>query len=43
MSAPGWYPDPGGVPNLYRYWDGRTWTNQLTSQPTGPAPTAPGS
>ncbi|MCA0331883.1 MAG: DUF2510 domain-containing protein, partial [Actinobacteria bacterium] len=23
MSAQaGWYPDPGGVPNLYRYWDG---------------------
>ena len=41
MSSPGWYPDPGGIPNLYRYWDGRAWTNQLTSQPTGPAPTPP--
>jgi hypothetical protein len=42
MSAPGWYPDPGGVPNLYRYWDGRAWTNQLTPQPGGPPPNAPG-
>lgn len=41
VSAPGWYPDPGDVPNLYRYWDGRTWTNQLTSQPNGPAPSPP--
>lgn len=39
MSTPGWYPDPGGVPNLYRYWDGRAWTTQLSPQP-GP-PTAP--
>jgi hypothetical protein len=42
MSSPGWFPDPGGVPNLYRYWDGQAWTNQLTSQPGGPPPAAPG-
>jgi hypothetical protein len=41
MSSPGWYPDPGGVPNLYRYWDGQAWTNQLTSQPGGPSPAPP--
>jgi hypothetical protein len=35
MSAAGWYPDPGGVPNLYRYWDGRAWTTQLSQQPGG--------
>lgn len=39
MSQPGWYPDPGGVPNLYRYWDGQAWTNQLTPQSGGAAPT----
>ena len=22
----GWYPDPGGVANLYRYWDGQAWS-----------------
>ena len=40
MSAAGWYPDPGNQPGAYRYWDGRGWTNQLTTQPGG-APTAP--
>ncbi len=38
MSTPGWYPDPGGQPGAYRYWDGSGWTNQLTSQPAGPPP-----
>lgn len=38
MSAPGWYPDPGGQPGGYRYWDGRAWTSQITSQP-GQSPT----
>lgn len=37
MSAPGWYPDPGGRPDAYRYWDGRSWTEQLSTQPGGPA------
>lgn len=41
MSAPGWYPDPGGLPGRYRYWDGATWTNQVTSQPAGPDPGQP--
>ena len=40
MSAAGWYPDPGNQPGAYRYWDGRAWTDQLTTQPGG-APTAP--
>jgi hypothetical protein len=40
MSTPGWYPDPGGQPGAYRYWDGSGWTNQLTSQPAG-APSGP--
>lgn len=41
MSTPGWYPDPGGQPGAYRYWDGSGWTNQLTSQPGGAAPVPP--
>ena len=35
MSAPGWYPDPGGQAGAYRYWNGRSWGNELTS--VGPA------
>lgn len=38
MSQPGWYPDPGGAPDLYRYWDGRAWTNQLSPQPGAQPP-----
>lgn len=41
MSTPGWYPDPGGQPGAYRYWDGTGWTNQLTSDPGGAAPVPP--
>ena len=35
MSAPGWYPDPGGASGQYRYWDGSNWTDQVTTQPAG--------
>lgn len=39
MSAQaGWYPDPGGVPNLYRYWDGRTWSAATSANPQQPPP-----
>lgn len=38
MSAPGWYPDPGGRTGAYRFWDGQRWTDQLSGGPTGPAP-----
>lgn len=38
MSEPGWYPDPSGVPNQLRYWDGRAWTQRIDQLPgTGPA------
>jgi hypothetical protein len=25
----GWLPDPSGVPNTLRYWDGRAWTQHV--------------
>lgn len=40
MSAQaGWYPDPGGGPGLYRYWDGRAWSAATTAHPGAPPPT----
>ncbi|MBM4480812.1 DUF2510 domain-containing protein [Rhodococcus hoagii] len=27
MTQPGWHPDPEGVPNQLRWWDGRQWTS----------------
>ena len=39
MSQPGWYPDPGGARGQYRYWDGTSWSTQITSDPARtPAP-----
>ncbi len=35
--APGWYPDPGGSPGRYRYWDGRTWSAETSPQSPAPA------
>lgn len=41
MSAgPGWYPDPGGQPGLFRYWDGRAWSATTTANPYVGPPTA---
>jgi hypothetical protein len=37
---PGWYPDPADVPDRYRWWDGRTWTDHLALTPNAPAPAA---
>jgi uncharacterized protein len=36
-GAPGWYPDPGGS-GSHRYWDGRRWTDAVSSAipPAGP-------
>lgn len=34
---PGWYPDPAGAPNRFRYWDGHAWSNETTASP-GPPP-----
>ena len=37
MSEPGWYPDPGGRPGHYRFWDGRAWGLSTTSELPGVA------
>ena len=39
MSAdPGWYPDPGGGPGLFRYWDGKAWSTATSRNPGAPPP-----
>jgi len=40
MSSVGWYPDPGGKPGRYRYWDGESWSDALTDDPADPPPGA---
>ncbi len=37
----GWYPDPGGEPDRYRYWDGTAWSNETAPDPSQPPPAAP--
>lgn len=37
-AAAGWYPDPGGGPGLYRYWDGRAWSAATSANPGAAAP-----
>ncbi|WP_275426267.1 DUF2510 domain-containing protein [Nocardioides daejeonensis] len=38
MSSPGWYPDPSGQPNSFRFWDGQAWSQQTTDNPYAPPP-----
>ena len=35
---PGWYPDPAGTPDLYRWWDGGGWTDAISESPRAPSP-----
>jgi Protein of unknown function (DUF2510) len=42
VSAPGWYPDPGGQVGRFRYWDGRAWSAATTADPRTPPPAPPG-
>src|SRR5258708_25306196 len=35
MPPAGWYPDPYGVPDLLRWWDGSAWT-QHTDEGSAP-------
>jgi hypothetical protein len=37
----GWYPDPGGAPGRFRYWDGTQWSAETTDDPRQPAPAPP--
>jgi Protein of unknown function (DUF2510) len=30
---PGWYDDPDGLPGVHRWWDGQTWTVDVTTDP----------
>lgn len=41
MSIAGWYPDPAGQPGKFRYWDGRIWSQEVTTDPASPPPTSP--
>lgn len=43
MSLPGWYPDPAGAPGRYRYWDGNSWSDVTTTNPSQQPPPASGS
>lgn len=38
VSAPGWYPDPGGQKGMFRYWDGHAWSPTVSSTPGGTPP-----
>ena len=38
VPRPGWYPDPAGTSDAYRWWDGQTWTDGLSDSPNAPAP-----
>ncbi|MCL2785089.1 MAG: DUF2510 domain-containing protein [Propionibacteriaceae bacterium] len=40
MAQQGWYPDPGGQPGMFRYWDGQQWSQALSPTPL-PGPPAP--
>lgn len=34
----GWYPDPSGASNRFRYWDGSRWSEQTTADPAHTPP-----
>ena len=38
MAQPGWFPDPGGQPGMFRFWDGSAWTQELSATPPGRRP-----
>jgi hypothetical protein len=38
LATSGWYPDPGGQPGRYRYWDGDGWSAETTDDPADPPP-----
>ncbi|WP_183092881.1 DUF2510 domain-containing protein [Nocardioides stalactiti] len=40
MTHAGWYPDPSGQPQTYRYWDGSSWSEQTSGDPYATPPVA---
>jgi len=40
VAINGWYPDPSGVQGRFRYWDGATWSDETTTDPSTPPPKA---
>jgi len=41
VTQAGWYPDPAGQPQTFRYWDGSSWSEQTTGDPYAPPPVPP--
>ena len=41
MTQAGWYPDPAGQPQTYRYWDGTSWSQDTSGDPYAPPPGPP--
>jgi hypothetical protein len=49
-TQPGWYWDPQGMPNLFRWWNGESWTDHVSPirnvgppvEATGPTPSEDG-
>ncbi|GAA2100731.1 hypothetical protein GCM10009841_15800 [Microlunatus panaciterrae] len=37
---PGWYPDPAGTEDLFRFWDGQEWTEAISESRQAPPPRA---
>ena len=41
VTDSGWFADPGGKANTFRWWDGKAWTRWLSADPTAPDPGPP--
>lgn len=38
MANAGWFPDPGGQDNTWRWWDGKAWTPAVSNDPNAAPP-----
>jgi hypothetical protein len=41
LPPSGWYPDPYGMPELLRWWDGAAWTDHTYAEPVSAASAQP--